>query len=87
MEVLSTLLPGETVYSWCAFQHALSLNFSARQTSLSLFGNAHSVRQHDLPTALARLPLLSGATSNQLIQLLRTHTVGGFYWPFLDPKG
>ena len=84
VETLSTLLPGETVYSWCAFHHALSLNLSARKTSLSLFGNTHSMRQHDLPAALARLPLLRGATSLELIRILREHTVGGFYWPFLD---
>nr|WP_315227997.1 TniQ family protein [uncultured Albidiferax sp.] len=84
METLFTFLPGETVYSWCAFQHALSLNLSARKTSLSLFGNTHSMRQHDLPAALARLPLLRGATSIELIRILREHTVGGFYWPFLD---
>lgn len=83
MQLLSTPLPGETIYSWCAAQHAMNSNVSAVRTAVRLLGGSHAMRQHDLPASLARLPLLEGGDGAAVIQLLRDHTIGSFYWPFL----
>ncbi|MDE2402679.1 MAG: TniQ family protein [Burkholderiales bacterium] len=83
MQLLSAPLPGETIYSWCATQHASNSNISAARSAAHLLGGSHAMRQHDLPASLGRLPILDRGDESSIINLLRKHTIGAFYWPFL----
>lgn len=56
----------------------------SRDTSRALFGNDHSPRQHDLPRGLAFLQeYLPG---ENLLDVLRSHTIAACYLPFLAPE-
>jgi hypothetical protein len=75
-------LPGESFYSWCCFQHTASCSKSSAASALEIAGSLHAPRQVDLPPYLARLPFVDSAAS--ATKALRSHTVGGYYWPFLS---
>jgi hypothetical protein len=76
-------LPGETLYSCCAYQHFASASRSAAGSAIELLGSAHATRQVDFPTALIRLPFLISNDNAGVIAALRFHTIAGYYWPFL----
>lgn len=85
---MSTYLPAiehdETLYSWCATTHALGGNVSSSDTSHALFGNGHSPRQHDIPRRLGALQDRLSFCSVNAVDLLRAHTVGACYLPFMS---
>lgn len=83
MQYLSSPLPGETIYSWCATQHAMNSNVSAARSATQLLGSSHAMKQHDLPASIGRLPILDNCNKDAIVSLLREHTIGAFYWPFL----
>lgn len=74
----------ETLYSWCAAVHASVGNTSSVSTSLALFGNSHSPRQHDIPRGLLALQHLLSDFSENPVELLRAHTVAACYLPFIS---
>lgn len=82
LPTLPDLVHDETLYSWCATVHAMNTGLSAAQTGVHLLGSPHAPKQHDLPASLTRIPLLLDKSPAQRIQLLRKHTIAGFYWPF-----
>lgn len=74
----------ETLYSWCATIHAMAARSRSGDTSRALFGNDHSPRQHDLPRGLVFLQeYLPG---ENLLEILRSHTIAACYLPFLAPE-
>lgn len=77
------LLPGETVYSWAVANHDARHAGRIRDTALEFLGARHAVRQHDVPRGLAGIPLAQPQAFSAE-ELLRSHTVGGYYWPFLE---
>lgn len=83
MQLLSAPLPGETIYSWCATQHAMNPSESAARSAGRLLGCSHAMKQHDLPASFGRLPILDRSNVDAIANLLRKHTIGAFYWPFL----
>jgi hypothetical protein len=82
--VLPQIFSDETIYSWCATTHQMTASVSAEKTGLHLLGIRHAVRQHDLPATLAHLPIFQNASAIERIEMLRRHTIAGFYWPFLN---
>lgn len=75
--------PDETLYSWCGRYHD-SYGLSVKQTSNDLFGRAHAYLQHALPTGM---DWFNAATCGMLgtpTEIVRTRTVAGVYWPFMD---
>jgi hypothetical protein len=82
----SVLLPGESVYSWCASVFRASACMHSMRVAEELLGRQHAARQHDMPASLARLPILAEGDSAGLAKLIREHTVGGYYWPFHDKE-
>lgn len=83
LPVLPQITSDETIYSWCATVHLMTASVSAEKTGLHLLGICHAVRQHDLPATLAHLPIIQGASATERREILRRHTIAGFYWPFL----
>lgn len=83
--VIPSLLPDETIYSWCGYLHQLWQLKSSARTSVALFGVSHAMRQHEmfehLAWMLSRLGLIG-----RLEEVLRGHTVALAYWPFLPPE-
>lgn len=83
MNYVGLPLPNETIYSWCGFQHSASCAKSAAGSALEMTGSPQATRQVDLPPYLARLPFLNAPTVKNIIKVLRSHTVGAYYWPYL----
>jgi len=81
---LPSIFGDETIYSWCATSHAMSCGKSAAETGRRLMGAAHAVRQHDLPSAMAALPLVDEGSVTSVVDCLRAHTIAGYYLPFLS---
>jgi hypothetical protein len=83
MNCVGLPLPNETIYSWCGFQHSASCAKSAAGSALEMTGSAQATRQIDLPPYLARLPFLNAPSVANVVKVLRSHTVGAYYWPYL----
>jgi len=83
MNCVGLPLPNETIYSWCGFQHSASCSKSAAGSAFEMTGSPQATRQVDLPPYLARLPFLNAPTVENIVKVLRSHTVGGYYWPYL----
>ena len=79
---LPSILPGETLYSWCSVHHHATCSSSSAQSGIDLLGSSHSVRQHDLFASAGCLPLFAGSTPSDATELLRAHTIAGYYLPF-----
>jgi len=73
----------ETLYSLCSAVHAINHTRSAAWTARALLGASHAMRQHEWPRSLAELNALAPQAFGDPLQLLRRHTVAGFYLPFL----
>lgn len=84
ISVLPEIASDETIYSWCATVHRMTNSLNAEKTGLRLLGVRHATRQHDLPASLVHLPIIQGGSSADYVDLLRRHTIAGFYWPFLS---
>lgn len=82
--VLPAIEKDETLYSWCATVNELSGNTNSEKTSRALFGYAHSHRQHDVPRNLGALHKLLCSFTGSFEELLRDHTVGACYLPFMS---
>lgn len=74
----------ETLYSWCAAAHLMDGSRMASHTGLKLLGTLHAVRQHDIPASLRNLPLLRKANASDALEVLRRHTICGYYLPFMS---
>ena len=83
---LISIHPDETIYSWCAANHAMSSSRNSAATALSLLGAVHAVRQHEFPHSLDSFIAISRAERACILGLLRDHTVAGFYLPFLSEQ-
>lgn len=83
--VAPTLEDDETLYSWCAAVHRMSSQPRSQKTSEALFGNSHSMRQHDVPHSIGALACHFGG-STAILALLRGHTAASCYFPFLSPS-
>lgn len=81
---LFSIHPDETLYSWCAANHAMSCCRNSAATASELLGAAHSVRQHEFPHSLEEFSAISKAEPASSLGLLREHSVAGFYLPFLS---
>lgn len=82
---LTSIYKDETLYSWCGAQHQFGNEKSEAKTAFVLLGHYHGIRQHDIPVGLSRLPLFDQSTTqNSFLAALKNHTIGGYYWPFLD---
>ena len=80
------ILPGETLYSWALANHDAVPGAKIRESSQKLLGAGHALRQSDIPARLAQSPLAAGASDVGLVHLVRHHTIGGYYWPFLSEE-
>ncbi len=83
---LVSIHPDETLYSWCAANHAMSCCRNSETTALELLGAAHAVRQHEFPHSLEKFVAISRVEPASILRLLREHTVAGFYLPFLSEQ-
>lgn len=83
---LFSIIADETLYSWCAANHSMRCSRNSAATALALLGALHAVRQHEFPHSFASFVAVSRAAPNSILSLLRSHTVAGFYLPFLDKK-
>ncbi|WP_339521139.1 TniQ family protein [Comamonas sp. MYb69] len=83
---LFSIHPDETLYSWCAANHAMSCCRNSAATASELLGAAHAVRQHEFPHSLERFTAISKAEPASCLGLLRDHSVAGFYLPFLSAQ-
>ncbi len=83
---LISIHPDETLYSWCATNHAMSCCRNSETTASELLGAAHAVRQHEFPHSLEKFIAISRVEPASILRLLREHTVAGFYLPFLSEK-
>lgn len=79
-----SLLGDETIYSWCATSHLMGCSPSSERTAQLLLGARHAIRQHELPVSVSRLPIFEGRIATEVLELLRFHSVAGFYTPFLE---
>lgn len=87
LSVVPKMASDETLFSWCSAIHLMMASMSAEETAFHLLGIRHATRQHDLPASLAKLPFTQGGRTNDRVDMLRRHTVAGFYWPFLNDAG
>jgi len=76
----------ETLYSICAAIHALNGATSATTTSMELMGVLHGARQHDIPSHVRLLAPLVGGAQAAILDIVKTHTIAGFYLAFADPS-
>jgi hypothetical protein len=74
-----TLLPGETVFSWCSRYHRLSGAASSADTCRQLFQHRYHGSQHDIPSRVRRLAHATGFLLGPDLQLLNEHTLFGYY--------
>lgn len=81
---LTSIQRDETIYSWCATNHAMCCGKSSAATGIRLLRSAHAMRQHDLPAALLSLPLVQDRGEVVVFDCLRAHTIAGYYLPFLS---
>ncbi|TCV81066.1 TnsD family Tn7-like transposition protein [Sulfurirhabdus autotrophica] len=79
---LPILLPGETLYSWCARYHRLSGNHLAAHTSKQLFGSPTAGLMQDFPSHLSVFVERSGGLLGDIEALAHHHTLLGFYTAF-----
>jgi len=79
---LPSLAPGETLYSWGAKTHAL-WGWSARQTSLALFGTLRTSHSHAIPPGLTYLARATADALGPSRALLAERTVLAAYLPFV----
>ena len=84
---LPTQLPwlnvDETLYSWCAAAHLFNARRTAVRTSQLLFGAPYSALSHDIPERLIELRRRTYAVLPDPMELVRKHSILGFYLPFL----
>ncbi len=76
--------PTETIYSYCGFVHRMARARSCAETARCLLGASHAVRQHELPRSLAPLQRFAPAAFSSPLEALRSHTIAGYYLPFLS---
>lgn len=81
---LISILPDETLYSWCSTNHILSCQQNSEATGAALFHAKHAARQHEFPQSMEVFISASQSTDDSLTEILRSHTVAGFYLPFLN---
>lgn len=77
-------LPGETLYSWIARQHALWGHRLSAQTAKALFGHDRRGYQHDLPGHLADLVVRTDGQVGDVRSIGLDRTLLRFYRPFLS---
>ena len=73
----------ESLYSWCAAAHRLNTRRTAVRTSRLLFGAPYSALAHDIPERLVQLQRSTGDVLPEPMELVRRHSILGFYLPFL----
>lgn len=83
---LTRILPDETLYSWFSTIHLMSCGRSASATGLALLSAAHASRQHGSLHSVAKFISLSKTAPSSTIEVLRKHTIAGFYLPFLSDQ-
>lgn len=84
MHCLTSIIPGETLYSWAATNHFLSGNRNSEAIGSQLLSAPHAVRQHDFPHSIASFIDVSGENTRTLLDILREHSIAGFYLPFFS---
>jgi len=80
---LLSILPNETIYSWCATNHAMSCSSRSSATALMLLNTSHAVRQHEFPHSITNFLAISNRGPESVLEVLREHTIAGFYLPFI----
>ena len=82
---LPSLLPGETLYSWCGAVHMWNGNTSALQTSRQLFGAPYSGLLHDFPSQLNQFSERTASVLGPSRELALRHTLLGYFLPWVAP--
>ncbi|MEX3897832.1 TniQ family protein [Paraburkholderia sp. BR10954] len=80
---IPAVLPGETVYSWCARFHRLNCGGDVGATSLLLFGHPTAGLTSGFPSRLVHFHSITGGAFGTLSDVLRRGTLFGFHAPFL----
>lgn len=81
---LTSIMPDETLYSWCSANHVLSCQRNSEATGAAFFHAKHAARQHEFPQSMEVFVRAAQRTEDSLTEILRSHTVAGFYLPFLS---
>lgn len=78
--------PGETLYSWCARFHRLTIGCDARATSRLLFGHPLSGLRHDIPFNLRAFEKRTHSQLGSTEEILHQRTPFGFHARFLSKQ-
>ena len=76
-------IEGESIYGWATRYHNTFGN-DWRRTGEQLFGKKWAAHSLDLPTGLGQFCHVTKGLLGDPMQVMRSRTAIGFYWPFLD---
>jgi len=82
---VSDWIDGESLYGWCTRYHS-TFGHHWMNTGRDLFGREHAARMRDLPVGLGTFCQVTSGLLGEPLEILRTRTIIGFYWPFLDAE-
>lgn len=77
-----SILPGETIYSWCATVHRKACSMSSTDISRTLFGKPNAARLHDFPCFLDEFSRRTGRLVGDPVDLARNHSLMGYFLSF-----
>ena len=78
--------PGETLYSWCARFHRLSVGLNPQVTSRILFGHSCAGLRHDIPFNIGTFEKNTRRQIGTTEEILLQRTLFGFYAQFLPEQ-
>lgn len=78
--------PGETLYSWCARFHRLTVGCDAATTSRLLFGHTSAGLRHDIPFNIRTFEKTTRSQLGTAEDILHQRTLFGFHARFLPTK-
>jgi len=83
---LPSLLPDETLYSWCGHVHLWNGNSNVLKTSRQLFGTPYAALLHDFPACLNILQNKTYGHLGSSKTLALHHTLLGYFLAFQDEE-
>lgn len=85
LECIPSILPGETLFSWCSLYHRISGAGSAKTTSLRLFGTPTGGFLVDFPGRLDFFTSITRHLLGDTQTLISEHTLLSLYGKFRSP--
>ena len=76
-------LPGESLYGWST-RHDVIYGKSEAQTGIELFKREYAAQLLDLPVGIDHFVAKTRGLLGGTLEILRSRTVVGWFWPFLD---